>query len=79
LIKALTREIGKQPMLILGLSDENWQRLRNGGDEGLGQPIKFDLAELGLPPLIVVITGGETEEKLRDDLFRTFRTHGVNL
>lgn len=45
-------------MLLLGLSGENVTRLM--ADE----PIKFNLAELGLPPMVVVIVGGRTEDAI---------------
>jgi hypothetical protein len=67
MIKALTSIAGR-PVVVLGLSDENWHRLRTGGDEGLGQPIRFNLRELGLPPLTVVILGGRTEDSIKEVL-----------
>jgi hypothetical protein len=55
--------VGKdgKPYALLGLTDENWRRLRTGGDEGLGQPIKVELADLGLPPMTVIIIAGPDE------------------
>jgi hypothetical protein len=65
MIKALS-EPGPddQRTLILGLSDENWRRLRGG------QPIPVTLGDLhpSLPNLTVLITGGATEQALMDDL-----------
>jgi hypothetical protein len=54
-------------MLLLGLSGENVTRLM--ADE----PIRFDLAELGLPPMLVVIVGGRTEDAITEQL----RAHGL--
>jgi hypothetical protein len=68
MIKALS-EPGPdgQRTLILGLSDENWRRLRGG------QPIPVALGDLhpSLPNLTVLITGGATEQALMDDLRAT--------
>jgi hypothetical protein len=52
------------PVLILGLSDENWRRLR------AGQPISVDLGELepGLRTGRVLLLAGETEAAIMDDL-----------
>lgn len=58
MIKATGVADNGQPMVLLGLSGENMTRLM--ADE----PIKFDLAELGLPPMTVVIVGGRTEESI---------------
>jgi hypothetical protein len=57
---------GTQPVLVLGLSHENLHRLTTGGDEGLGEPIRFNLAELGLRPMTVVIFAAETEDRLQE-------------
>jgi hypothetical protein len=58
------REDGSR-VLILGLSDENWARLRTGN-----QPIPIRVHDLdpSLPPLTVVIIGGPTEESIYEDL-----------
>lgn len=61
--------------VILGLSDENWERLR------LGQPIPVNLREMDpeLPPLTVLLIGGPTERAMYEDLranVRIVRTHG---
>jgi hypothetical protein len=65
MIKALTTpgEDGSRT-LLLGLSDENWTRLR------AGQPIPVRLQALDptLPPLTVVIVGGATEDEIYEDL-----------
>jgi hypothetical protein len=57
---------GPNPVVVLGLSHENLHRLTTGGDEGLGQPIRFNLAELGLPSLNVVIFAADTDDKLQE-------------
>lgn len=64
MIKGRGKTRSGEPFVLIGLSDENWRRLRTGGDEGLGQPIRFNLRELGLPPMVVAIVGGKTEEGL---------------
>ena len=64
MIKARGRDGDGNPAVIIGITDENWKRLRTGGDEGIGQPIMFDLRQLGLPPMKIVILGGKTEEGL---------------
>lgn len=45
-------------VLLLGLSWQNLDRLRKG------QPIAFDMAEVDLPPMKVMIFADETEEKI---------------
>jgi hypothetical protein len=62
MIKAVGRTGLGRPLLILGLSGENVTRLM--ADE----PISFDLAELGLPPMRVVIVGGRTEDAITEQL-----------
>ena len=65
MIKARGETGDGKPLVLIGLSDENWRRLRTGGDEGLGQPIQFNLRELGLPPMTVAIIAGKTEEGMK--------------
>lgn len=62
MIKATARSQSGQPILILGLEEENWRRLLQG------QPIRFEANELGLEPLTVVITGGRSERDLYEQL-----------
>ena len=62
MIKALGRTGLGLPLLILGLSGENVTRLM--ADE----PISFDLADLGLPPMRVIIVGGRTEDAITEQL-----------
>ncbi len=54
-----------RPLLVIGLTDENMRRLRQGGDEGLGEPIRFNTSELGLQPMTIVIMAGKSEEGIR--------------
>jgi hypothetical protein len=61
-IKAVGRDGLGRPLLIIGLSGESMTRLM--ADE----PIKFDMAEVGLPPLTVVIVGGKTEDAITGQL-----------
>jgi len=55
-------EIGVRAVLVLGLSEMNLRKLREG------KPIYKDAAEVGFGPLPVVITYGETEEAIAEDL-----------
>lgn len=48
--------------LVLGLSYQNLTRL------SAGQPIALDAADVGLPPLKIVIVAGGTEEELAEQL-----------
>lgn len=63
MIKALGGDPA-EPLLVIGLSDENWQRLR------AGQPITFDLDALrpGVRARRVLLLGGPTEDSIMDDL-----------
>lgn len=62
MIKALSN--GDDPVLILGLSDENWRRLR------AGRPIALKLDDLrpGARTGTVVLLGGPDEASLIEDL-----------
>lgn len=53
-----------RPFLALGLSDENWVRLR------AGKPIVLNLRDIhaNLPDMKLVVLGGDTEASLTDDL-----------
>lgn len=62
MIKATGKTGDGRPMVLLGLSGENVTRLM--ADE----PIRFDLAELGLPSMVVVIVGGRTEDAITEKL-----------
>jgi hypothetical protein len=48
--------------MLLGLSGENVTRLM------AGEPIRFDMAQLGLPPCTVLIVGGRTEDDIAQQL-----------
>lgn len=59
-----------EPLLFLGLSGENVTRLT------AGEPVMIPssrLRELGLPPMVVVIHYGRTEQDIRDEV----TAHGV--
>jgi hypothetical protein len=65
---------GAEPLVVIGLSGENMTRLM------AKEPIKFDLAELGLPSTVVIIVGGRTENDIIDDLQRAgLRTDKVSM
>lgn len=67
MIKATGVGPNGEPVVLLGLSGENVTRLI------AGEPIRLDLAELGLPPTMVVICYGRTEDALVAEL----RRHGL--
>lgn len=48
--------------MILGLSDENIERLKNG------QPIKFNMSALGFPAIEVLIFNGKNEQTMKKEL-----------
>lgn len=56
----------KNNFVLLGLSEENLKRLRRD------QPIKFNMKDLGLPDMEVIIFYGETEE----DMVNLLLDHG---
>lgn len=65
MIKALTPAGADGPsVVILGLSDENWRRLR------AGQPIAVKISDLEPDRTVdtVVLMAGATEEELYEDL-----------
>lgn len=62
MIKAAGRTGDGKPLVILGLSGENMTRLM------AGEPIRLDLADLGLRSTVVVIVGGRTENDIAADL-----------
>jgi len=64
-IKALTPSGAPGPsVVILGLSDENWRRLREG------QPIAVKISDLEPDRTVdtVVLMAGATEEEMYEDL-----------
>lgn len=61
MIKAVLRD-RTGPVVLLGLSGENVTRLM------AGEPILVNLAELGLPPLRIALTGGRTEADIMQQL-----------
>ncbi|MCH5677847.1 hypothetical protein [Streptomyces gilvus] len=66
MIKAVLRTSLGQTVVLLGLSGENVTRLM--ADE----PIKVNLAELGMPPLQIAIVGGRTEADITAQLEQHF-------
>jgi hypothetical protein len=72
MIKARTSTALGEPLLFLGLSGENVTRLI------AGEPIRItsaQMAELGLPPIVVVLHYGKTEAAILAEV----REHGVVL
>lgn len=66
MIKALsTGKPDGSRTLLLGLSDENWRRLRQED-----RPVAVNLQDLDptLPPLTVVVCAGATEDEIYEDL-----------
>lgn len=59
MVKAL-----KGNMIFLGLSDENIKRLKQD------QPIKFNLKDLGLQDMEVVIFNGKSEFEMKQMMFK---------
>lgn len=57
---------GSGPMLLLGLTQENTERLHRG------EPIRFNLADIGgperLPSISVVIIAGKTNREILAEL-----------
>lgn len=62
MLKAKAFRDDGSPMAIIGLTHENLSRLV--ADE----PIMFDMAEMDLPPLRVVIITGKTEDEIVEKL-----------
>ena len=65
MIKAGGRTALGAPLLFLGLSGENVTRLV------AGEPIRItagQLTELGLPPMVIAIAYGRTEDHIRKEL-----------
>lgn len=67
MIKAAGKTGIGQDFLFLGLSGENVTRLV------AGEPIRIRSAEmsaLGLPPMLIVLHYGRTENAIRDELYK---------
>lgn len=62
----------KGNMLILGLSNQNLERL--GNDE----PIKFNMAELGFPDIDVLIFSGKDELTMQGMLKQSIHPYKTN-
>jgi hypothetical protein len=72
MIKAGSKTALGEPMLFLGLSGENVTRLT------AGEPIMISsaqVAQLGLPPMVVVIDYGRTEA----DILAEVKGHGITV
>jgi hypothetical protein len=70
MIKASGKTGLGEPLLLLGLSGENVTRLT------AGEPIRVtsaQLRELGLPPMMIVIHYGRTEQAILDEI----KVHGI--
>lgn len=65
MIKATGRIGDGDALLLLGLSRRNVERLL------AGQPMKIYGQDVGMPGLVVVIVGGDTEESIQAELTRT--------
>lgn len=63
MIRASGRTGDGRPLLVLGLSSENWGRLL------AGEPIAFDARPLGVKCQVVIV-GGRTEDAITADLER---------
>ena len=61
MIKVLMKK-NNEEMIVLGLNKENIKRLQKG------QPIMFNLAELGIEGMNMLIFTGDTEESMAKDL-----------
>lgn len=59
----------KDNLIILGLSDENIERLKKD------QPIKFNLKELGLPDYNVLIFAGKNETSMQKTMMEVGLIH----
>lgn len=60
-VKAKSTTDGKD-MLLLGLSDENMKRLKDG------QPIKFNAKDVGFPHMEIMIFNGRTEAEMYEEI-----------
>ena len=72
MINASGRTALGEPLLLLGLSGKNVARL------AAGEPIAIpsaQLAAMGLPPMMVVILYGRTEQ----DILGELRAHGLSV
>jgi hypothetical protein len=62
MIKALGKTFDGGTALIMALTPENLELLQKG------KPISFNTRELGLPPMTVIITFGESNEVINASL-----------
>jgi hypothetical protein len=70
-IKGAGRDSDGKPMLIMGLDGESVTRLV------AGEPIRFGTADMGLPPMTVVIVYGDHETDLVRMLTPLLAPHAV--
>jgi hypothetical protein len=61
MLKAVVHRADSPSLLMLGLSGENVTRL------AAGEPILLDLGQLGLPPIHVVLSYGQTERVIAEE------------
>ncbi|MET9086144.1 hypothetical protein ABZX77_30435 [Streptomyces sp. NPDC004237] len=66
MIKAVLREPSGAPVIVLGLSGENMARLM------ANEPIIVQAADLGLPPMKILVMGGRTEAEMTAALTSQF-------
>lgn len=69
MIKAKTTDKDGRPAMILGLTDENWRRLR------ANQPILFDGAPFGFDGTVTIMAGAD-EGSIRAVLAEFFTNIG---
>ncbi|MGH3796022.1 MAG: hypothetical protein ACREQ5_05930 [Candidatus Dormibacteria bacterium] len=62
MIKASGRTGDGDALVLLGLSRENTTRLLDG------QPIKVHGQDVGMPGVVIVLLGGETEDDIKTEL-----------
>lgn len=66
MIKATTKDANGKPVLILGLSEMNLQKLKED------MPIAFDTAAIGLPEMKIIIMYGKTEADMAEMFKKNF-------
>ena len=68
MIKASAKTVDGKTLLIFGLSRRNTEELLKG------RPIAIDGADLGVPSILVLIMGGETEDAMEKELSKHIDT-----
>lgn len=66
MVKAIYKRKDGKPVLLMGLSDVNIEKLREG------KPIVFDLEPLGLEGSVAIMHG-KTEEDIAEELSKHFK------